>query len=60
MKALRFHAFGPPSVLQIDEIPMPEPGEGEALIQATSETSRGASRTRLFREHPAGTLRVLS
>src|SRR5271156_4458334 len=33
MKALRFHAFGPPSVLQIDEIPMPEPGEGEALIQ---------------------------
>jgi len=33
MKALRFHAFGPPSVLQIDEIPTPEPGEGEALIQ---------------------------
>ena len=33
MKALRFSAFGPPTVLRIDEIPMPEPGDGEALVQ---------------------------
>jgi len=33
MKALRFSAFGPPSVLRIDEIPIPEPGEGESLVQ---------------------------
>jgi len=33
MKALRFRKFGPPSVLAIEEIPRPEPGDGEALIQ---------------------------
>jgi NADPH:quinone reductase-like Zn-dependent oxidoreductase len=33
MKALRFSAFGPPSVLRIEEIPVPEAGAGESLIQ---------------------------
>jgi NADPH2:quinone reductase len=33
MKALRFHEFGPPSVLRIEEVPIPEPGKGEALVQ---------------------------
>ena len=33
MKALRFAEFGPPSVLRIEEVPIPEPGEGEALVQ---------------------------
>ena len=33
MKALRFSTFGAPSVLRIDEIPTPEPGEGESLIR---------------------------
>ena len=33
MKALRFRKFGPPSVLAIEEVPRPEPGDGEALIQ---------------------------
>jgi NADPH2:quinone reductase len=32
MKALRFAEFGPPSVLRIEEIPIPEPAEGEALV----------------------------
>lgn len=32
MKALRFAEFGPPSVLRIKEVPIPEPGEGEALV----------------------------
>jgi NADPH:quinone reductase len=31
--ALRFAAFGPPSVLRIEEVAIPAPGEGEALIQ---------------------------
>ena len=33
MKALRFHKFGPPTVLAIEEIPQPEPREGEALVR---------------------------
>ena len=33
MKALRFAEFGPPSVLRIEEVPIPEPGHGEALVR---------------------------
>jgi len=33
MKALRFAEFGPPSVLRIEEVAVPEPGEGEALVR---------------------------
>jgi hypothetical protein len=33
MKALRFAAFGSPSVLRIEQVPIPEPGEGEALVR---------------------------
>src|ERR1700733_7402276 len=36
MKALRFAEFGPPSVLRIEEIPIPEPGEGEALVHVSA------------------------
>lgn len=32
MQALRFTEFGPPSVLRIEEIAIPQPGEGEALV----------------------------
>jgi NADPH:quinone reductase len=32
MKSLRFAEFGPPSVLQIEEVPIPKPGEAEALV----------------------------
>jgi NADPH:quinone reductase len=32
MKALRFSKFGPPSVLSIEDVPRPEPRDGEALI----------------------------
>lgn len=32
MKALRFDEFGPPSVLRFEEVAIPEPGEGEALV----------------------------
>lgn len=33
MRALRFHTFGPPSVLAIEEVPQPEPGPGEVLVR---------------------------
>src|SRR5271163_4950228 len=33
MKSLRFTEFGPPAVLRIEEVPIPEPGDGEALVQ---------------------------
>jgi NADPH:quinone reductase len=32
MKSLRFAEFGPPSVLRIEEVEIPEPGEGETLV----------------------------
>src|ERR1700722_19391527 len=32
MRSLRFTEFGPPSVLRIEELAIPEPGDGEALI----------------------------
>jgi len=32
MRALRFAEFGPPTVLRIEEVAIPEPGEGEALV----------------------------
>src|SRR5271170_7347035 len=33
MKALQFSTYGPPAVLTIQEIPKPEPRNGEVLIQ---------------------------
>lgn len=33
MKSLRFAEFGPPSVLRIEEVPIPQPREGEALVR---------------------------
>ena len=33
MKALRVHQFGGPEVLMLDEIPLPQPGPGEARVK---------------------------
>ena len=33
MKAVRVHRFGPPDVVSIEELPKPEPGEGEVVVQ---------------------------
>jgi NADPH:quinone reductase len=33
MKTLLFETYGPPEVLQLKDVPRPEPGEGEALIE---------------------------
>jgi NADPH2:quinone reductase len=32
-KAIRIHAYGGPEVLRWEEVPLPEPGPGEALVQ---------------------------
>lgn len=33
MKAVRVHRFGPPDVISLEDVPKPEPGYGEVLIQ---------------------------
>ena len=33
MRSLRFAEFGPPSVLRLEEVPIPEPGEAGALVR---------------------------
>jgi NADPH:quinone reductase-like Zn-dependent oxidoreductase len=33
MKATRIHRFGPPEVIELEEIPRPEPGENEVLVR---------------------------
>ncbi len=33
MRAARMHAFGGPEVLELDEVPVPEPKEGEVLVR---------------------------
>jgi NADPH:quinone reductase-like Zn-dependent oxidoreductase len=33
MKAIRYHAFGGPEVLQLEEAPIPEPGPGEVQVK---------------------------
>jgi NADPH:quinone reductase-like Zn-dependent oxidoreductase len=33
MKASRIHRFGPPDVIELEDIPRPEPGENEVLVR---------------------------
>lgn len=33
MQAIRVHEFGPPSVMRLEEVPDPEPGPGEVLVE---------------------------
>jgi NADPH:quinone reductase-like Zn-dependent oxidoreductase len=33
MKAVRIHSFGGPEVLQLEELPVPEPAQGEVLVR---------------------------
>ena len=33
MKAVRIHKFGPPEVMSLEEVPTPEPGKGEVIVQ---------------------------
>jgi NADPH:quinone reductase-like Zn-dependent oxidoreductase len=36
MKAARIHQFGPPNVIEIEDVPRPEPGDGEVLVQVAA------------------------
>ncbi len=49
MRAVRFHRFGPPEVLQVDEVPEPEIGPEEVLIR-----NHAAGVNRLDMEFRAG------
>jgi NADPH:quinone reductase-like Zn-dependent oxidoreductase len=67
MKSLRFTEFGPPSVLRIEEVPIPEPGEGEALVQVKAAAINpsdignvaGHLKNTTLPRTPGGTLRAL-
>ena len=36
MTACRVHAFGPPSAIELEQVPVPEPGPGEVLIRVAA------------------------
>ncbi|GGR92642.1 MULTISPECIES: quinone oxidoreductase family protein [Streptomyces] len=36
MRSVRFHDYGPPEVLKVDDVPDPEPGEGQLLVQVSA------------------------
>jgi NADPH:quinone reductase len=36
MKAIRFHTYGGPEVLKLEEIPVPEPGTGQASVRVVA------------------------
>ncbi|HEY0472674.1 MAG TPA: zinc-binding dehydrogenase [Kribbella sp.] len=36
MRAVRFHDYGPPEVLRMDQVPDPEPGPGDVLVRVTA------------------------
>lgn len=36
MRVVRFHEYGPPEVLRVDEVPDPQPGSGEVLVRVTA------------------------
>lgn len=36
MKAIRIYEYGGPEVMQLDELPTPEPGPGQALVEITA------------------------
>lgn len=36
MKAVRIHRFGPPEVVEVEEIPVPSPGKGEVLARVVA------------------------
>jgi NADPH:quinone reductase-like Zn-dependent oxidoreductase len=56
MKALRFHKFGAPSVLAIEEVPRPEPHDGEALVQVKAAAINPSDVKNVAGSFPATTL----
>jgi NADPH:quinone reductase len=56
MKALRFHKFGPPSVLAIEEVPQPVPRDGEALVKVEAAAINPSDVKNVAGYFPATTL----
>jgi NADPH:quinone reductase-like Zn-dependent oxidoreductase len=56
MKALRFNKFGPPSVLAIEEVPRPEPRDGEALVRVKAAAINPSDVKNVGGHFPATTL----
>jgi NADPH:quinone reductase-like Zn-dependent oxidoreductase len=38
VKAVRYHRYGPPEVLQVEDVPDPVPGDGEVLVRVHATT----------------------
>jgi NADPH2:quinone reductase len=36
MRAVRFHDYGPPAVLRVDDVPVPQPGPGDVLVRVAA------------------------
>lgn len=36
MKAVRYHEYGPPEVLRVEDIPQPKPGPGQVLVKVAA------------------------
>ena len=59
MKAVRFHEFGGPEVLTLEDVPDPTPGDGDVLVRLVasgvnpSEVSRRGGRMGQAVEFPA-------
>ncbi len=59
MKAVRFHEFGGPEVLRLEDVPDPEPGDGDVLVSLAAsgvnpaEVSRRAGRMGQAADFPA-------
>ncbi|MER7013284.1 zinc-binding dehydrogenase [Saccharopolyspora sp. NPDC000359] len=49
MRTVRFHEFGPPEVLTVEETPVPRPGPGQVLIAAEA-VSVGFAQTQMRRD----------
>jgi len=62
MRAIRFHAYGPSTELRVDEVPVPEPSEGEVLVRVRAaainhwdiDIRNGTSRLPLKLPHTPG------
>lgn len=39
MKAVRFHNYGGPETLVIENVPVPQPGEGQVLVRIKQPAS---------------------
>jgi NADPH:quinone reductase-like Zn-dependent oxidoreductase len=42
MKAIVRHVYGPPDVIALEELPMPEPGDGEVLVKVRAASGNPA------------------